>query len=120
MNQYTKLFKRITISDEDAVDVQLNKYLEQHPYYEIDTIQYVIGYHSEQLIAVFKIAKAFQANLPNYLITKEKGILVNGIRQCGSIKPYAIKTDKNGFPHFLVCLEGNWAWVSAKHFKTEW
>ncbi len=111
MNQYTKLFKRMPITDEDTVDVQLNKYLEQHPYYEIDTIQYVIGHHSEQLIAVFKIAKEFQANLPNYLI--------NGIRWCGNIKPYAIKTDKNGYPHFLICLEGNWAWVSAKHFKTE-
>ena len=76
MNQYTKLFKKMPITDEDTVDVQLNKYLEQHPYYEIDTIQYVIGHHSEQLIAVFKIAKEFQANLPNYLITKENLITI--------------------------------------------
>ena len=30
-----------------------------------------------------------------------------------------MKNDKNGYPHFLVCVEGNWAWVSAKYFTTQ-
>lgn len=117
MNQHTKLFTRMPIANEDKVDVQLNKYLEQHPYYEVDTMQYAIGHNSEQLLVVFKFSKEFQASLPEYLLTKEKGISINGKCWHGSIKPYALRVDKNGYPHFLIYSEGTWAWVSAKYFE---
>lgn len=58
------------------------------------------------------------SKLPESLWTKDK-IVVNGNTRYGSIKPYAMKNDKNGYPHFLVCVEGNWAWVSAKYFTTQ-
>lgn len=59
------------------------------------------------------------SKLPESLWVKDK-IVVNGITRCGSIKPYAMRNDKNGYPHFLFCIDGNWVWLSAKHFTTEW
>ena len=32
-------------------------------------------------------------------------------------KIYSIKTDKNGFPKFLVFENNQWSWKSAKKFK---
>ena len=29
---------------------------------------------------------------------------------------YAIRDDKNGYPHFLIYDNGEWKYVSAKHF----
>lgn len=29
---------------------------------------------------------------------------------------FAVRDDKNGFPHFLIYEEGEWKYVSAKHF----
>lgn len=29
---------------------------------------------------------------------------------------YNIRDDKNGYPHFLVFINGRWDYVSAKHF----
>ncbi len=56
------------------------------------------------------------SHLPKALLTKKNGITINGKKWYGSIKPYAMRTDKNGYPHFLVCIDGVWGWVSAKHF----
>lgn len=33
-----------------------------------------------------------------------------------SIKVYNVRDDKNGFPHFLIYENGEWKYVSAKHF----
>lgn len=59
------------------------------------------------------------SKLPKTLIIKHT-ITVNGIDYQGEIIPYAMRTDKNGYPHFLFCLNSNWVWLSAKHFKTSW
>lgn len=32
------------------------------------------------------------------------------------VKIYAVRDDINGFPHFLILDEGQWKYVSAKHF----
>ena len=29
---------------------------------------------------------------------------------------YAVRDDKNGYPHFLIYEDGEWKYVSAKHF----
>lgn len=33
-----------------------------------------------------------------------------------SVKVYNVRDDKNGFPHFLIYENGEWKYVSAKHF----
>lgn len=33
-----------------------------------------------------------------------------------SIKVYNVRDDKNGYPHFLIYENGEWKYVSAKHF----
>lgn len=30
---------------------------------------------------------------------------------------YNIRDDKNGYPHFLICINDRWDYVSAKHFE---
>lgn len=30
---------------------------------------------------------------------------------------YDIRCDKNGYPHFLIYVDGQWKYVSAKHCK---
>ena len=30
---------------------------------------------------------------------------------------YAVKTDSNGYPQFLIYENNQWIWSSAKHFK---
>ena len=34
-----------------------------------------------------------------------------------SIKVYNVRDDKNGYPHFLIYENGEWKYVSAKHFR---
>lgn len=29
---------------------------------------------------------------------------------------YAVRDDKNGYPHFLICEGREWKYVKAKHF----
>lgn len=53
--------------------------------------------------------------LPNWLKIKSY-VLVQRAKHYGRLKPYAMGTDKNGYPHFLFCLDGNWIWLSAKYF----
>lgn len=33
-----------------------------------------------------------------------------------SVKVYNVRDDKNGYPHFLIYENGEWKYVSAKHF----
>lgn len=33
-----------------------------------------------------------------------------------SVKVYNVRDDKNGFPHFLIYENGEWKYVSVKHF----
>ena len=33
-----------------------------------------------------------------------------------SVKVYAVRDDKNGYPHFLIYEKGEWKYVSAKYF----
>ena len=72
------------------------------------------------LIEEIRLSSKLLANLPECLRTKKDGIMVCGTKYYGDIKIFAMRNDKNGYPQFLVCPEGNWAWVSAKHFTTKW
>lgn len=45
-------------------------------------------------------------------------ITVNGKGYSGLVEPIGVRIDKNSYPHFLLCLDGNWVWLSAKHFNT--
>lgn len=69
---------------------------------------------NELIVALIEQMR-LSSKLPEYLKIKDY-ISVNGVKRYGSIKPYAIKTDKNGYPHFLICIEGVWIWKSAKYF----
>lgn len=33
------------------------------------------------------------------------------------VKVYAVRDDKNGYPQFLIYENGEWKYVSAKHFR---
>ena len=33
------------------------------------------------------------------------------------VKVYDVRNDSNGFPNFLIYSNGQWKYVSAKHFK---
>ena len=33
-----------------------------------------------------------------------------------SVKVFAVRDDKNGYPHFLIYENGEWKYVSAKYF----
>lgn len=70
---------------------------------------------NELIIALIEQIR-LSSKLPDSLEIKDY-ISVNGVKSYGSIKPYAIKTDKNGYPHFLICIEGTWVWKSAKYFS---
>ena len=54
---------------------------------------------------------------------KTKGIF-SVIEIDGDIKRrveiYAVRDDKNGYPHFWIHKNGEWVYKSAKHFVTEW
>lgn len=54
--------------------------------------------------------------LPNQ-VTIKGSINVNGKEYHGLVTPYAMRIDKNGYPYFLFCLNGDWVWLSAKHFR---
>lgn len=30
---------------------------------------------------------------------------------------YAVRDDRDGYPHFLIYEDGEWKYVSAKHFE---
>lgn len=32
------------------------------------------------------------------------------------VNVYSVRDDKNGYPHFLIYENGEWKYVSAKHF----
>lgn len=34
-----------------------------------------------------------------------------------SVNVYTVRDDKNGYPHFLIYENGEWKYVSAKHFE---
>ena len=34
-----------------------------------------------------------------------------------SVKVFNVRDDKNGYPHFLIYENGEWKYVSAKHFR---
>jgi len=36
-----------------------------------------------------------------------------------SIKVYNVREDKNGYPYFLIYENGEWKYVSAKHFTPD-
>lgn len=33
-----------------------------------------------------------------------------------TVNVYAVRDDKNGYPHFLICENGEWKYRSAKHY----
>lgn len=33
-----------------------------------------------------------------------------------SVEVYAVRDDKNGYPHFLICENGEWKYKSAKNY----
>ena len=71
----------------------------------------------ELLLALIE-QRRLSSNLPKILETKkENGITVNGVKFYGSFTPYAMRTDKNGYPHFLFYINNVWVWLSAKYFK---
>ena len=47
----------------------------------------------------------------------KKEINSNGMTYYGDVEVFDIKYDKNGYPHFLVCLGGDWRLISAKYFQ---
>ena len=67
-----------------------------------------------------------ESNNNIYLINPDKittlkikdSITVNGKEYSGIVEPIGVRIDKNSYPHFLLCLDGNWVWLSAKHFNT--
>lgn len=35
------------------------------------------------------------------------------------VEVYAVRDDRNGYPHFLIYENGEWKYKSAKYFTTE-
>lgn len=68
------------------------------------------------LIEEIRLSSKLLANLPEYIHIKDS-IMVNSTKYYGDVKPYAMRNGKNGYPHFLLCLDGNWVWKSAKYFE---
>ena len=33
-----------------------------------------------------------------------------------TVEVYAVRDDKNGYPHFLICENGEWKYKSAKYY----
>lgn len=64
---------------------------------------------------MINLGEIIGARLPKYLTIKGV-ITINGQDYFGKVVPYAIRNDKNGYPHFLFCLGGNWIWLLAKYF----
>lgn len=50
----------------------------------------------------------------------EKGMWENDehihTRRPKAVEVYAVRDDNNGFPHFLICENGEWKYRSAKYF----
>lgn len=36
-----------------------------------------------------------------------------------TVEVYDVRNDKNGYPHFLICEDGEWKYKSAKHFTNK-
>lgn len=43
----------------------------------------------------------------------------NGESDYELVEVYAVRDDKNGYPHFLIYENGEWKYKSAKYFTTE-
>lgn len=67
---------------------------------------------------VINLSELIGARLPEQLVIKDV-ISINGNDYNGKVIPYAMRLDKNGYPHFLLCLGNTWLWKSAKHFKVQ-
>ena len=67
-------------------------------------------------IEVNNLTELIGIRLPNQ-VTIKGSINVNGKEYHGLVTPYAMRIDKNGYPYFLFCLNGDWVWLSAKHFR---
>ena len=61
--------------------------------------------------------KKLQNRMGKTIDTKEA--LQDVIPIQGKVKVYAIRNDKNGYPHFLIYEDNQWKWKSAKHFTPE-
>ena len=72
--------------------------------------------NTNELLLVLIEQIRLSSNLPEGLWVKN-GVTVNGIKSYGSFTPYAMRTDKNGYPHFLFYINNAWVWLSAKYFK---
>ena len=68
---------------------------------------------------VINLSGLIGARLPEQLVIKDV-ISINGNNCDGKVIPYAMRLDKNGYPHFLICLDDTWLWKSAKYFKVQW
>ena len=68
---------------------------------------------------VINLSRLIGAKLPEQLVIKDV-ISINGNDYNGKVIPYAMRLDKNGYPHFLIYLDDTWLWKSAKYFKVQW
>ena len=68
---------------------------------------------------VINLSELIGVRLPAQLIIKDV-ISINGNDYDGKVIPYAMRLDKNGYPHFLIYLDDTWLWKSAKYFKVQW
>ena len=68
---------------------------------------------------VINLSGLIGARLPEQLVIKDV-ISINGNDYNGKVIPYAMRLDKNGYPHFLIYLDDTWLWKSAKHFRVQW
>ena len=68
---------------------------------------------------VINLSGLIGARLPEQLVIKDV-ISINGNDYNGKVIPYAMRLDKNGYPHFLIYLDDTWLWKSAKYFKVQW
>ena len=68
---------------------------------------------------VINLSGLIEARLPEQLVIKDV-ISINGNDYNGKVIPYAMRLDKNGYPHFLIYLDDTWLWKSAKYFKVQW
>lgn len=68
---------------------------------------------------MINLSEIIGVRLPKQLVIKG-AITVNGNDFFGRVTPSAMRNDKNDYPQFLFCIDGNWVWMSAKHFTTKW
>lgn len=55
----------------------------------------------------------------------DRNICMNGLFMVSKksdgqiVNVYAVRNDKNGYPHFLIYEDNEWKYVKAKHFSAE-